>query len=131
VTGPDRLRLCSADQAARPLVLIVDDDPAIAEVLAAYLVEQGFDVATAGEHAAAAEMLRSSRPTLLISDVRLQGGNGEDLAKLAFALDVPVLLMSGEPQTIERLGDAGPSFLAKPFRLAELGRTVDALLCGS
>jgi DNA-binding response OmpR family regulator len=125
-----RLPNVGAETVAPPLVLVVEDDPAVAEVVAAYLERRGFRVAAAGERATAAEMLRASPPALLISDVRLRGGNGEDLAKLAFALDVPVLLMSGEPQAIERLGDGRPFFLAKPFRLADLGRKIDALLRG-
>jgi two-component system response regulator AdeR len=130
VTGWRRVSLGGTETVARPLVLVVEDDPAVAEVVAAYLERRGFRVAAAGERARAAEMLRSSPPVLLISDVKLRGGNGEDLAKLAFALDVPVLLISGEPQAIERFADGWPSFLAKPFRLANLGRKIDALLGG-
>ncbi len=72
--------------------------------------------------------MRATRPHLLVTDVRLRGGNGDDLAKLAHALDVPVLLISGEPVAIRDHHGGDIPFVHKPFRLAELRRVVEALI---
>jgi two-component system, OmpR family, response regulator len=111
-----------------PLILVVEDDYDIRILIAKFLEELGYRLALANERSVGAEIMRATRPHLLITDVRLRGGNGDDLAKLARASDIPVLLISGEPVAIHYHQGGSIPFLHKPFRLAELQRTVEGLI---
>src|SRR5215213_7260312 len=105
-----------------PLILIVEDDADVCTMLCTFLEDMQHRVAIANEYSTGAEILEKLNPALLIADVMLQGGNGNDLARLARAKNVPVLLMSGEPKSIERLQEENALFSQKPFRLSELSR---------
>jgi DNA-binding response OmpR family regulator len=72
--------------------------------------------------------MRAVRPSLVIADVKLRGGNGDDLSGLARAMGIPVLLISGEPKTIERHRGDGEEFMQKPFRLADLQAKVKEMI---
>jgi len=111
-----------------PLILIVEDDPELRLLLATVAEQDGYRVAEADERASGAEILRANHPDLLIANIALRGGDGDDLAKLASALDIPVLLISGEPVAIERHRGRARPFLQKPFRLSELEQKIEELL---
>jgi two-component system OmpR family response regulator len=111
-----------------PLILVVEDDREVRVLIGQCLQEKGYRLALANERSVGAEILEATRPVLLIADVRLRGGNGSDLAKLAHSMNVPVLLISGEPVAIRNHEAGNIPFLHKPFRLAELERHVEALI---
>jgi two-component system OmpR family response regulator len=111
-----------------PLVLVVEDDYDIRILIARFLEDVGYRLALANERSVGAEIMRATRPVLVIADVRLRGGNGDDLAKLAGSLNVPVLLISGEPVAMRDHQGGTIPFLHKPFRLAELQRAVEAII---
>jgi two-component system nitrogen regulation response regulator NtrX len=110
------------------LILVVEDDRDVRVLIGQFLEEKGYRLASANERSVGAEIMRATRPVLLIADVRLRGGNGDDLAKLAHAMGIPVLLISGEPVAIRDHRGRNIPFLHKPFRLAELERQVEALI---
>jgi DNA-binding response OmpR family regulator len=110
------------------LILVVEDDQQICAVIVEFLEGRGYRAAVANDLAAGARILRATQPALVISDGALRGSNGSDLATLAREMGVPVLLMSGAPAVIERLGSGPLSFLHKPFRLGDLEREVAKLL---
>lgn len=113
---------------AAPLILLVEDDPDVRSVLEAFLTQCGYRLSTANDCHLGAEILRDTRPDLLVSDVMLPDGTGKALAELARAMNIPVLLMSGSPEAEKLLqGDPSP-FLPKPFRLVDLEREIDRLL---
>src|SRR3954462_11249042 len=99
--------------APQPLIL-VEDDADVCTVLCTFLEDMRHRVAIANELSTGAKILEKLNPALLIVDIMLQGGNGNDLARLARAKNIPVLLMSGEPQSIERLQEENAQFLQKP-----------------
>jgi two-component system, OmpR family, response regulator len=111
-----------------PLILVVEDDRDIRVLIGEFLEGRGYRLALANERSVGAEILEATRPVLLIADVRLRGGNGSDLAKLAHSMNVPVLLISGEPVAIRKHEAGNIPFLHKPFRLAELEREVEAII---
>jgi DNA-binding response OmpR family regulator len=111
-----------------PLILVVEDDYDVRILIAKFLEGLGYRLALANEKSVGAEIMRATRPILLIADVRLRGGNGDDLAKLANTMNIPVLLISGEPVAIRDHEGRNVPFLHKPFRLAELERQVAALI---
>lgn len=110
----------------KPLILLVEDEADLRELLVEFLEREGYRIASAVDWPQGPAMLRASPPALLITNVRLPGGSGRDLEKLARAMDVPVLLISAHPQDIELRRDV--AFLKKPFRLSDLKRAVEKLL---
>jgi len=114
--------------ASQPLILVVEDDADVCTVLCTFLEDIQHRVAIANDHATGAEILEKLNPALLIVDIMLQDGNGNDLARLARTKDIPVLLMSGDLKSIERLHEENAPFLQKPFRLSELEQWVKNLV---
>jgi CheY-like chemotaxis protein len=119
--------MTQADAAARPAILIADDDASNREVLAYYLRRQGYDVhpAAAAEEALAA--LGERRFALVLLDVVMPGIDGlEALRRIRTrytAAELPVILFSGleAPDALSAAGDLGANaWLAKPYQLSEL-----------
>lgn len=103
-------------------VLVVDDEPLIADTLAEILNESGFDALAAYDGVEAVERIRELCPDALITDVIMPGLNGIEVAK-AVRDRCPaarVFLLSGQAATgdlIQRARAQGYSFelLAKPL----------------
>ncbi len=112
-----------------PPILVVEDDQEICSVICEFLEGLGYGIALANDRTVGERILLDSRPALLIADVVLQGGS-PCLTDIARQMDVPVLLISGEPLSIERLEGGAVPFLHKPFRLADLQRELTRLLAG-
>jgi two-component system, cell cycle response regulator CpdR len=110
------------------LIVVVEDDDDVRFVIREYLEGCGYRLALASESSVGADILRATPPVLLIADVRLHGSNGDDLAKLASSMGVPVLLISGEPVAIKDHTGTSVPFLQKPFHLAQLLETVETLI---
>jgi CheY-like chemotaxis protein len=110
-----------------PLVLVVDDEPLIAETLAAILNNSGLAALTAPDALAALEIAQLMPPEMLISDVAMPGMNGFELAiEVTKAIpDCEVILFSGQatPSELEEMNHAaGRDFvtLIKPVHPADL-----------
>jgi CheY-like chemotaxis protein len=108
-------------------ILVVDDDPNVREIVSEYLQYRGYDVLQAADGSEALEILQGNPALrLIISDVRMRGLNGLELAQRA-AEDYPgirIILISGyfQAQAI------GPRFLRKPFTMHQLEIAVQAEL---
>lgn len=114
-------------------LLVVDDEPAVRDLLRRALERQGYRVLLAANGREALDSLRAAgRVDLLISDMMMPGLHGDRLAKLAREQqgDLPVLLISGNSHSGDfQLGNGAPSaFLSKPFSALELGAQVRELL---
>jgi DNA-binding response OmpR family regulator len=72
--------------------------------------------------------LRKGGIDLIVADSVLRGGNGDDVAKAATKRQLPVIMMSGEPDRISRLSGGPLPFLAKPFRASALVLLVTQIL---
>ena len=114
-----------------PLVLVVDDEPLIAETLAAILNNSGLAALTAPDALAALEIAQLIPPEMLISDVAMPGMNGFDLAiEVTKAIpDCEIILFSGQATSgeMEALNHAaGRDFvtLVKPVHPADLLKRV-------
>jgi len=102
-------------------VLVVDDEPAILRIIAVILKDLGCEAHTAPDAETALDLLRASKPDAIITDVRLPGIDGVELAhrvkmdpKLA---STPLLLMSAYGEPVNHKGD---DFLPKPFDIDQL-----------
>ena len=112
-------------------ILLVDDDPAVAEVLRRYLEVCGYDVAVFTDSLEAFEAF-SERPeafSLLVTDFSMPGWTGAELARAvqAVAPRMPIVIVSGHGELIDRqeLGDLrNPELLAKPVHFGDFTRTV-------
>jgi len=112
-----------------PRLLLIDDEADVAEVIGAYLSEQGHIVTVVNDGKAALRLLVGQPFDGAIIDVLLPGVSGLELAEAASARRIPVLLMSGESESIERLnGNNRHTFLHKPFHLDDLGSALSGML---
>jgi DNA-binding response OmpR family regulator len=112
-------------------ILLVEDDPDLLNVLVEVLEQHGYRVSTATRRTRARALLRKGSIDLIVADSVLRGGNGDDVAKTAGQQNLPVIMMSGEPDRIARLSGGPLQFLAKPFRASVLVQLVVQVLDGS
>ncbi len=114
-------------------ILLVEDDPTLARLLAHDLEAHGYRVTTVGSLEDAERELRSGlSPALVLLDINLPGDSGWGLLRgglLSTGPPVQVLVMSAMPISPVRLREFGVAgYLPKPFPLATLVSTVDRLL---
>jgi DNA-binding response OmpR family regulator len=116
--------------AARPLILIVDDELLIRESLADALAEFGYETVTAAAGEEALEIYDTSDVAAVVTDMYMGGSDGFVLihALRTRGETVPIIVMSGgQPELAKSIGFADAT-LAKPFRPQQLMRMLDVLL---
>jgi DNA-binding NtrC family response regulator len=112
--------------ADRPVVMVVDDEPLVADTLAMILTHAGYHAVRAYNARTALEIASVRSPDLLISDVAMPGMNGVELAlaMVELAPDCKVVLFSGHARSADlvRAYDAGYEFplMAKPMHPSEM-----------
>ena len=113
-------------------VLIVDDDPAIGEMVGSYLTENDFCVTAVQTGAEMAEALERQPFHLVLLDLRLTRENGLDLArKLRETSEIPLIILTGKRDEADRvmgLELAADDYVVKPFSLRELLARIRAVL---
>jgi two-component system OmpR family response regulator len=122
-----------ANSVHKARVLVVDDEPNIAELVATALRYEGFDVATAADGAQALATLRAFAPDLVVLDVMLPDTNGFELqARIrADGQRVPVLFLTARDAVEDRVRGltlGADDYMTKPFSLEELVARVHAIL---
>jgi DNA-binding NtrC family response regulator len=111
-------------------VLVVDDDPQILDVVRRALASSDLRISTARRAVIARDVLTRHAIDLIISDARMPGETGLQLADKARELGIPCILMSGDPEWAAAHGLAPDRYLAKPFELRHLLRLVRGVLAG-
>ena len=119
----------------QPGVLIVEDEPAIAELIAVNLRHNGFRPTWAMDSATAQRELDAVLPDVILLDWMLPGESGLVLAKRWRAnprtKDVPIIMLTARGDEMDRVAglDAGADdYIAKPFSTKELLARVRAVL---
>lgn len=113
-------------QAAR--ILVVDDDEGICDLLSSALERDGHRVDCAVTAADAHAALDQGHFDLALINNHMREDKGRDLAYRVLSSGAEVLLMTGQPDAIEReWGDKLP-FIAKPFELTDCQQRVDLAL---
>jgi len=119
----------------QPRVLVIEDDPGIAAVVAYQLTRAGYRVETVASGTEGLESLHREIPDLVVLDRMLPGISGDELLKLvrsdAATRAVPVLVLTakrGQADRIEGLEMGADDYLTKPFSPRELVLRVDAIL---
>jgi DNA-binding response OmpR family regulator len=109
-------------------LLIVEDDPDVLFTLRTILEEEAHVVQTASTNQHAQEIIRRGGLDLIISDAVLRGDNGDSIVDSAHSLGVPILLISGDVEKIDRLRQTSIACLQKPFTSRTLITTINRLL---
>ena len=115
------------------LVLLVEDEPAIADIQRLYLARDGYDVEVVGTGEQALDVVRERRPVAVVLDIGLPGIDGvEVLRRLrAEGLSTPVLLVTARDEEVDRvlgLEMGADDYVTKPFSPRELVARVRAVL---
>ena len=110
-------------------LLLVDDEAALLEVWSEILRHEGWTVETAGDGAGALEILTRNAFDAILTDIDMPGLNGLQLLRAIRAreLDVPVVLMTGNPRTdtaIQAVEHGALRYLVKPVGAATLIQAV-------
>ena len=107
-----------------PQILVVDDDPAIREVVRFALERAGFAVIEAADGKAALLRFAERAPDLVVLDVLLPGLDGIEVCReLRRRSAVPILFLSSKDEEVDRivgLEIGGDDYLVKPFSPREL-----------
>ncbi|WP_353431924.1 phosphate regulon transcriptional regulator PhoB [Polynucleobacter sp. MWH-UH23A] len=116
-------------------ILIVEDEPSIAELIAVNLTHAGYAVRRAMQSDEALSMLNTQAPDLIVLDWMLPGKSGVQFAKDLRAnekyKDIPILMLTAKGEEVDKVTglDAGADdYVTKPFSPKELIARVKALL---
>jgi DNA-binding response OmpR family regulator len=115
-------------------VLVVDDEPTIAEVVARYLQRAGYETATAGDGLEAVRLASERRPDLIVLDLMLPGLDGLEVlrrVRTGPTAGTAVILLTAKGEEHDRvvgLRTGADDYMVKPFSPAELVARVDAVL---
>jgi DNA-binding response OmpR family regulator len=118
----------------RGSVLVVDDEPTIAEVVSRYLERAGYETRVAADGLEALELAADSRPDLVVLDLMLPGMDGLEVMRRIRDSDrdhVAVILLTAKGEESDRvigLRLGADDYVVKPFSPAELVARVDAVL---
>ena len=114
-------------------VLVVDDDPALRELLEDYLSQQGYRVSGAEDGTAMNRFLAAHAPDLVILDLMLPGEDGLSIAKRLRVSHpgIPILMLSARGDDVDRivgLEVGADDYRPKPFNPRELLARIRAVL---
>ena len=117
---------------ANALVLVVEDEPEIAELLEDYLRSSGYRTERAGNGKQALTLFRAARPDLVLLDIMMPEMNGSEVLKRIRAEStVPVIMLTAKAEEIDKilgLELGADDYVAKPFRPREVMARVKAVL---
>ena len=118
-----------------PRILVVEDEPAIAELLRVNLVDAGYEVQAAPDGETAQQLLKESLPDLVLLDWMLPGMSGLSLAKQLRAeprtRELPLIMVtarSDEADKIAGLEAWVDDYVTKPFSPRELRARIKSVL---
>lgn len=116
----------------KPRILVIDDDPALAEMLTIVLRNEGFDSTVVGDGTQALSAAREFRPDLVLLDLMLPGMNGIDVCRVLRAdSSVPIVMLTAKADTVDvvlGLESGADDYVIKPFKPKELVARVRARL---
>ncbi len=131
----DPARSESAPRVRAMTVVVVEDDPASADVLQRRLRANGMEVSVGADGASGLALVRKLKPDLILLDVGLPDTDGYDVCLRiksdAATADIPVVFLSARGDVFDKvrgLSCGASDYLTKPFHPAELLARVEAVL---
>jgi DNA-binding response OmpR family regulator len=116
-------------------VVIIEDEPDIADLLARWFTSEGFRAATAGDGRAGLNAVRQSQPDLVILDMRLPAMSGWEVCRFLKGNEetrgIPIIVLSAISGTEDRIAalEMGvDDFIVKPFSVREVIARARAVL---
>ena len=113
-------------------ILVVEDEPSIAEVVGLYLQRAGYKVQTAADGKIAMSLLESGIPDLVVLDLMLPEIDGLSLTRwLRDRSDVPIIMLTARREEIDRIAGlemGADDYVVKPFSPQELVSRVRAVM---
>ena len=133
LAAPQRSIDAAPPDGREQVVLVVDDDPAIQQMLVDYLEQHNMRVVSAVRRQEAVRLFAMSEPSLVILDLRLGQEEGLDLLReVRTRSDVPVIITTGhrrdEIDRVVGLELGADDYVTKPFGLRELLARIRAVL---
>ncbi len=114
------------------LVLVVEDEPEIAEILEGYLRREGFRTERAADGKQALNLIRAARPDLVLLDIMLPEMDGlEVLRRVRSNGNTPVILLTARTEDLDKLLGlelGADDYVTKPFSPREVVARVKAVL---
>ncbi len=113
-------------------ILVVDDEPAVTELLVYNLRKASYEVLAASDGGQALEMARQCSPDLILLDLMLPGVEGLDVCReIRKTSDVPIIMVTALGEEIDRvvgLELGADDYIAKPFSVREVLARIKAVL---
>jgi DNA-binding response OmpR family regulator len=110
-------------------ILVVDDDPAIRNLISRYLSQQDYQVETASDGHSALEKFEQFNPDLVVLDLNLPDTTGLALCReMQSRTSVFILMLTSEKDPKLGLKEGADDFVTKPFDLEELNLRIKAIL---
>ncbi|HEY9280986.1 MAG TPA: response regulator [Eoetvoesiella sp.] len=114
-------------------VLVVDDDPALRQLLADYLNRHNYDTLLAPDASDLEQRIHRYSPDLIVLDRMMPDGDGADACRRLRQQneDIPVILLTARDETVDRiigLEAGADDYLGKPFDPRELLARIEAVL---
>jgi DNA-binding response OmpR family regulator len=115
-----------------PRILVVEDEPTVADVVERYLVREGYEVKTVGDGEAGLHLFRTLDPHLVVLDLMLPLLNGMEVCQeIRRTAATPVIMLTARGDEMDRVAGfalGADDYLAKPFSPRELVARVKAVL---
>jgi DNA-binding response OmpR family regulator len=117
---------------SRKKVLVVDDEPKVADLIKAYLEKDGYDVLLSGDGKDAVEKARSYKPDLMVLDLNLPEMDGIEVFRVVHTFsDMPVIMVTARDDEVDKIVGlqlGADDYVTKPFSPRELAARVGAVL---
>lgn len=118
--------------AAKQKILIVDDDPNIADLISLYLMKECYETKIVGDGEEALHAVSSFAPDLILLDLMLPGMDGYQVCReVRSSLDTPIIMLSAKGEIFDKvlgLEMGADDYMEKPFDSKELVARVKAVL---
>jgi two-component system response regulator ResD len=113
-------------------ILVVEDEPSIAEVVSLYLGRAGFEVRTVADGRAALDEIDRAAPDLIVLDLMLPEVDGYEVTrKVRAQRDTPIIMLTARKSEVDRIAGlemGADDYVVKPFSAQELVSRVRAVL---
>jgi len=117
---------------SEPLIIIVEDEPSIAEVVSLYLKRAGYRVLITPDGQSALNLLQTQVPDLVVLDLMLPKMDGFELTRwLRNQSDVPIIMLTARRDEVDRIAGlemGADDYILKPFSPQEVVSRVRAVL---